>query len=62
MSLKIIQEFYMRLGEEFLVQLPETIPFLAELMEDSDEGVQKACQELASEIQKHLGEDLASFF
>jgi U3 small nucleolar RNA-associated protein 10 len=57
-----MQEFYMRLGEEFLVLLPETIPFLAELMEDSDESVQATCQELAAEIQKHLGEDLATFF
>jgi U3 small nucleolar RNA-associated protein 10 len=32
-ALQTVEEFYQRLGEEFLVLLPETIPFLAELME-----------------------------
>lgn len=31
--LKVLQEIYIKLGEEFMVLLPETIPFLAELME-----------------------------
>ena len=31
--LKIVHEIYSKLGEEFAVLLPETIPFLAELME-----------------------------
>ena len=31
--LKVLQELYTRYGEEFMVLLPETIPFLAELME-----------------------------
>ena len=31
--LKVLQEFYTLLGEEYMVLLPETIPFLAELME-----------------------------
>ncbi|KAJ3329702.1 HEAT repeat-containing protein 1 [Blyttiomyces sp. JEL0837] len=62
LSLKTLQEFYLRVGEDFLVLLPETIPSLAEYMEDNDEQVQGACQELAAEIQKHLGEDLSSFF
>ena len=33
-TLKVVQELYSRLGEDLLVLLPETIPFLAELMED----------------------------
>ncbi|KAJ1561103.1 HEAT repeat-containing protein 1, partial [Cladochytrium tenue] len=32
-AIRTLQEFYVRLGEEFLVLLPETVPFLAELME-----------------------------
>ncbi len=31
--LKVLKELYTKWGEEFLVLLPETIPFLAELME-----------------------------
>ena len=29
----MLEEFHARLGEDFMVLLPETIPFLAELME-----------------------------
>lgn len=29
----MVEEFHARLGEDFMVLLPETIPFLAELME-----------------------------
>ncbi|KAI9355028.1 hypothetical protein DFJ73DRAFT_825808 [Zopfochytrium polystomum] len=61
-SVRIVQEFYIRLGEDFIVLFPETVPFLAELREDNDERVQMGCQELAAEIQKHLGEDLSTFF
>ena len=32
-TLIIAQDMYRKLGEEFTVLLPETIPFLAELME-----------------------------
>ena len=32
-ALKTINELYSRLGEEYLILLPETIPFLAECME-----------------------------
>ena len=32
-ALKVLNELYERLGEEMLVLFPETIPFLAELME-----------------------------
>ena len=32
-ALVIAQDMYRKLGEEFTVLLPETIPFLAELME-----------------------------
>ena len=35
--LRVLQELYTRLGEEFVVLLPETIPFLAELMEGKSE-------------------------
>ena len=37
--LKVLQELYTRLGEEFMVLLPETIPFLAELMEGTPTGL-----------------------
>ena len=35
-TLKIAEAMYSKLGEEFTVLLPETIPFLAELVEGND--------------------------
>ncbi|KAI9208838.1 uncharacterized protein BJ171DRAFT_626821 [Polychytrium aggregatum] len=61
-SLRVVSEFYSRIGEEFLVLLPETIPFLAELMEDDDEGVEKLCQEVCAQIQHYLGEPIQQYF
>ncbi|KAJ1921530.1 snoRNA-binding rRNA-processing protein utp10 [Mycoemilia scoparia] len=61
-SLYILQEFYNKLGEEFLILLPETIPFLAELMEDDDHRVERLTQETIHLIESYLGESLQSYF
>ena len=31
--IKILKNFYVKLGEEFVILLPETIPYLAEFLE-----------------------------
>ncbi len=56
-ALKVVQKCHLKLGEELLVLLPETIPFLAELMEDSDPLVEKLTQEIIQSIEKYLGEE-----
>ncbi|KAI8823046.1 uncharacterized protein EV422DRAFT_585585 [Fimicolochytrium jonesii] len=61
-ALKVLQELYTRLGEEMLILFPETIPFLAELMEDTDEEVEKACQDVCAQIQQYIGEDIQQYF
>ncbi|KAK9703316.1 snoRNA-binding rRNA-processing protein utp10 [Basidiobolus ranarum] len=61
-SLLTLQDFYSRLGEEFLVLLPETIPFLAELMEDDEQKVEKLTQEVIAQIEQYLGESLQKYF
>ncbi|KAJ3038299.1 HEAT repeat-containing protein 1 [Rhizophlyctis rosea] len=61
-ALKVLQELYDRLGEEMLVLFPETIPFLAELMEDDDAEVEKACRDLCAKIQQYLGEPIEQYF
>ncbi|KAH6569665.1 hypothetical protein BASA60_008135 [Batrachochytrium salamandrivorans] len=60
--IKVLHEMYSRLGEEMLVYFPETIPFLAELMEDDDNEVEKSCQELCLLIQHYLGEPIQQYF
>ncbi|KAJ3017747.1 HEAT repeat-containing protein 1 [Thoreauomyces humboldtii] len=61
-ALKILKELYARLGEEMLILFPETIPFLAELMEDTDGEVEAACQDICSQIQQYIGEDIQQYF
>ncbi|KAG2204341.1 hypothetical protein INT47_009383 [Mucor saturninus] len=61
-ALKCIEEFYIRLGEEWLLFLAESISFLAELMEDDDVRVEKYVQQVNAQIESHLGESLDKFF
>eukprot|EP01087_Luapelamoeba_hula_P012601 TRINITY_DN3518_c1_g1_i1.p1 TRINITY_DN3518_c1_g1~~TRINITY_DN3518_c1_g1_i1.p1 ORF type:complete len:2391 (+),score=459.57 TRINITY_DN3518_c1_g1_i1:152-7324(+) len=63
-SLKVIQGWYTRLGEEYLTLLPETVPFLAELMEDAVPEVEHLCQQLIKQIDLFLGpgESITSYF
>jgi U3 small nucleolar RNA-associated protein 10 len=61
-SLQVLKKFYSRVGEEMLVFFPETIPFIAELMEDDEEEVEHACKDLCLEIQNYLGEDIQQYF
>ena len=60
-GLRIIQELYNRLGDRLVPLLPETMPFIAELMEDSDENVEATCRDTIKTIEQHLGESLQKF-
>lgn len=42
--------------------LPETIPFLAELLEDENAEVEKECQHCVQELETVLGEPLQKYF
>ncbi|KAJ1881667.1 snoRNA-binding rRNA-processing protein utp10, partial [Kickxella alabastrina] len=53
-SLVVLQAFYEKLGEEFLILLPETIPYLAELLEDDSARVERVTQETIKIIESHL--------
>lgn len=62
MGLRCITEVAKRLGDDFLPLLPETIPFLAELLEDEEEGVEQSCRRSVQELEKVLGEPLQKYF
>uniref|UniRef100_A0A671WPT1 HEAT repeat-containing protein 1 n=1 Tax=Sparus aurata TaxID=8175 RepID=A0A671WPT1_SPAAU len=51
-----------KLKENYVVLLPETIPFLAELMEDECEEVEQQVQKVVQEMENILGEPLQSYF
>lgn len=51
-----------KLKENYIVLLPESIPFLAELMEDECEEVEQQCQKTIQQLETILGEPLQSYF
>jgi hypothetical protein len=48
--LKTIQKFWDQFKEDFLLLLPDVLPFLGEVMEEEDEEVVKAAQQLLATI------------
>lgn len=61
-ALHCLAELAAKLREDFMPLLPETIPFLAELLEDEDERVERSCQKAIREMEKVLGEPLQKYF
>ncbi|XP_071799913.1 HEAT repeat-containing protein 1-like [Asterias amurensis] len=61
-ALTVLQELHKKLAEDYLSLLPETIPFLAELMEDESEEVEQHCQLVVNDLEKTLGEPLQKYF
>ena len=50
-----------KMGDEWLSMLPQTIPFIAEALEDEDERVEKQTHALALTIESFLGESLDTY-
>jgi len=61
-TLKVLGAMYQKLGESFITVLPETIPFLAELLEDDSSEVERQCQDVISIIEEISGESLQKYF
>ncbi len=56
-ALKVLQETYLSLGEEFMVLLPETVPFLAECMEGEGLVCMATLSVLIATLDVHCIED-----
>ncbi|XP_049537593.1 HEAT repeat-containing protein 1 homolog [Anopheles darlingi] len=61
-ALEACTEIAHKLGESYVPLLPETIPFLAELMEDDNEHIEKAVHHSCREIGRATGDDLQKYF
>ncbi|XP_030304092.1 HEAT repeat-containing protein 1 [Calypte anna] len=61
-ALLALVEVAQKLKENYLILLPESIPFLAELMEDECEEVEQQCQKTIQQLEVILGEPLQSYF
>ncbi|KAL9235552.1 hypothetical protein vseg_010302 [Gypsophila vaccaria] len=62
LGLRIVKYLVENLKEEFLVLLAETIPFLAELLEDVELPVKTLAQEILKELETMSGENLREYF
>jgi U3 small nucleolar RNA-associated protein 10 len=60
-AIDILMKFFTRFGENWLVLLPETLSYIAELMEDQEQEVQSAVQKLIRTIEQLSGESLAQY-
>jgi len=49
------------LKEDYMVLIPETVPFIAELIEDGDQAVQIACKRFVKKLEETSGEDISSY-
>jgi U3 small nucleolar RNA-associated protein 10 len=58
-SLQII--FLLQVGDEYLMLLPECLPFLSELMEDSHRDVVAAASDTIKFIEELSGEKLDAY-
>lgn len=61
-GVKVCVEMAKKLGEDFEPLVPETIPFLSELLEDEDYKVLEACQNGVRELETTVGESLQKYF
>ncbi|KAI3778087.1 hypothetical protein L2E82_07103 [Cichorium intybus] len=61
LGLKIVKYLVENLREEYLVLLPETIPFLGELLEDVEPSVKSLAQEILKEMEAISGESLREY-
>ncbi|KAL6531214.1 hypothetical protein OROHE_014283 [Orobanche hederae] len=61
LGLRIVKRLLDNLREEYLVFLPEIIPFLAELLEDIELPVKSLTQEILKEMETMSGESLRQY-
>ncbi|WCJ36431.1 ARM repeat superfamily protein [Euphorbia peplus] len=61
LGLRIVKNLLDNLKEEYLVLLPETIPFLGELLEDMELPVKSLAQDILKEMETMSGESLRQY-
>jgi U3 small nucleolar RNA-associated protein 10 len=57
-AIRTQQALVAKLGEEWLGNLPEMLPFISEAMEDDDETVEREVQRLVLAVEEVLGESI----
>ena len=57
-GLLCLLELIKSLGDEYIVLLPENLPLLSELLEDSNEDVARLARDVVTQAEELLGESL----
>lgn len=60
-ALAAVSGLVSRMQEEYLLLLPETLPFLAELLEDPEHEVVTITQQLIKKLEELSGESLEQY-
>lgn len=60
-ALRMVTALFQHLGQSYLVMLPETLPFISELMEDSEQHVEAEVQRLIRTLEELSGESLETY-
>ncbi|KAJ1658740.1 snoRNA-binding rRNA-processing protein utp10 [Dispira simplex] len=60
-TLFVVQSLYQCHQEDFLVLLPESIPYFSELLEDENSAVERVCQKTLHVIEEYLGEPIQKY-
>ena len=60
-ALAVIVQMADRLGEEYMVLLPEAMPFLAELLEDPEYIIQNDTRAFLKKLEELTGESLDEY-
>ncbi|BFY99516.1 hypothetical protein BsWGS_02556 [Bradybaena similaris] len=61
-ALSAVDAFHKQLGEDYTQLVPETIPFMAELMEDESDEVEKYTHTVLAAMEVSVGENLQEYF
>lgn len=60
-ALEVVQGLVERLREDFIMQIPEMLPFLSELLEDAEPAIVAQTQRLLKALEDLAGEDLGQY-
>jgi hypothetical protein len=60
-AVAVILALFERVGQDYLALMPDTLPFLSELLEDTDEQVRESSQALVKVLRELSGEDVTKF-
>ena len=60
-ALEVVKKLVDRLGEEYVMLLPEAMPFLAEVLEDPELHIQNETRALLRSLEELTGESLEEY-